>query len=136
MPDVTITDLKYYRSLCAELVYRINRLKKNKKHVFDTVQDASRFPFSKHNVVVEGDVYSVPILGEYNRIERLKSQKQEIEDFVASIADDRVRRIVDIYFLSPAYGEKPTWEDVAKQMDDGSTGDACRKKFERYMEGI
>ena len=134
MPDVTITDLKYYRSLCAELVYRIERLKKNRRHVFDTVQDASQFPFSKHNVVVEGDVYSFPVVGEYNKIAWLKNKKQEVEKFVERITDDRVRRIVDIYFMQPAYGEKPTWEDVARQMDDGSTGDACRMKFIRYMD--
>ena len=133
---MTINDLKHYRSLCAELAYRIKRVKNAKHHVFDSVQDASQFPYSKHTVVIEGDVYSRPIVGEYNKIALLKYKKREVERFVESITDDRVRRIVDLYFLSPVYGEKPTWEDVAAQMNDGSTGEACRKKFERYMEGV
>ncbi len=130
---MTIKELRDYRAVCAELIQRSKKLRDDRRHVFDAVQSAADFPYSLHTVVVEGDVYPYPALPEFDRIGALRHKKEAVERWARSIDDYSVERIVELYFLTPAYGCKPTWEDVADALGDGSTGDGCRMKFVRYM---
>ena len=130
---MTVKDLRDYRAVCAELIQRSQRLRDDRRHVFDAVQSSAEFPYSLHTVVVEGDVYPYPVLPEFDQIAALRQKKEAVERWAKTIDDYTVRRIVSLYFLVPAHGVKPTWEDVADLLDDGSSGDACRMKFIRYM---
>ena len=131
--QVTIKDLRNYRALCAEIEQKEQSLREKKQHVFDMVQSSAEFPYSQHNVVIEGDVYAAPTHEERARITQLMTKRFAVEKFVGSITDYKVRRIIELYYIEPAYGEKPTWEDVADRLNDGSTGDACRMVVARYF---
>lgn len=132
---MTLKDLRNYRAITAELNRRVVSLQKDKRHVVDMVQSAADFPYWLHGVTVEGDVYdSAPrdVKATQNRILALAAIKAEIERWVNSIDDYRIRQIAQLYYLAPLHGDKVTWEDVADAMGDGSTGDACRMAFLRY----
>lgn len=131
---MTIKELREYRAVCVALIQKRQRLANDRRHVYDAVQSASDFPFSKHTVVVEGDVYTHQGFAVMDEIAILRDKKESVERWVQSIDDFTVRRIVEIYFLRPAFGEKPTWEKVADELGDGSTGDSCRMRFTRYMD--
>ena len=131
--DVTIQDLRDYRALCAELRTREEEMKKGKIHVADTVQTAANFPYWKHTIVVEGDIYTKNPERLKRHIIALRNKKAHIERFVMNIDPLKIQRIAAIYYLEPAYGEKITWEYVADELNDGSTGESCRKLLHRYV---
>ena len=131
---MTINDLRAYRTICAEIDRREEKLRRDRQHVVDTVQTAANFPYWKHVIPVEGDVYPYPVAPERAKIEALKERKVAIERFVAKIADYQTRLIFELYFLSPDGGEKITWERVADIINDGRSGDACRMAVMRYFD--
>lgn len=133
---MTIQDLREYRAICAEIEQREARLNRDRQHVIDTVQTAADFPYWKHVIPVEGDVYPYPVAPEREKIAALKMRKADIEEFVRSVEDYSTRRILELYFLAPVYGEKMTWEKVADAMGDGRGGDACRIKIIRFFEKL
>lgn len=133
MDELTVQDLRDYRAICAELRSKEDELRKGKVHVVDTVQTAANFPYWKHVIAVEGDIYLRDPAKLKKQIIRLRDRKAKIEKLVMRINPATVRRIVQIYFVEPAYGEKITWDYVADKLNDGSTGDACRMKMNRYF---
>lgn len=70
----------------------------------------------------------------YMRIMKLESlvyeiekQTAEIEQFMTTIKDSKIRRIINYRFL-----ENKTWNEIADIL--GGTEDSVRKKFERFFE--
>lgn len=53
----------------------------------------------------------------------------EIEEFMNSVSNSRIRLIIRLRFLN---GLK--WEEVARQMGGGNTEDTCRKILDLYLE--
>lgn len=130
---ITIQDLRDYRTICAALKAAEDELASGKQHVVDTVQSAANFPYWKHIVTVEGDIYLKNPDRLKKEIVRLRDKKAKIERFVLNIYPAKIQRIAAIYYLEPAYGEKITWEYIADRLNDGSTGDSCRMMLRRYL---
>ena len=62
----------------------------------------------------------------------LKSREKEFKmlwDAVRAIPNQRIQTIIHF-----RYEKCLSWEDVAREMGDGQTGEAVRKYFERYMK--
>lgn len=55
----------------------------------------------------------------------------EVEQFISSISDSRIRRIIDLRYINNL-----SWNDVAIKIGGGNTEDTVRKQFERYMEKL
>lgn len=53
----------------------------------------------------------------------------EIEDFVESIDDSHIRRIISFRYIDGL-----SWNDVAMHMGNGYTDDSVRKAMERYLK--
>lgn len=52
----------------------------------------------------------------------------EVEKFITSIEDSRMRRIISFRFIDGL-----TWEQVGRNMGGDNNEDSVRKAFERYM---
>lgn len=52
----------------------------------------------------------------------------QVEEFIASISDSRIRRIVNLRVVDAL-----SWNEVARRIG-GNTEDSVRKSFERFME--
>lgn len=59
----------------------------------------------------------------------LLDKTNEIEEFIASINDSRIRRIINLRFL-----ENKSWNEVADCIGGGNTEDSVRKSFTRFFE--
>lgn len=57
----------------------------------------------------------------------IEQQTAEIEQFMSTIEDSKIRRIINYRFL-----ENKTWNEIADVI--GGTEDSVRKKFERFFE--
>ena len=66
----------------------------------------------------------------------LKAQIKEIEDFVNSIHNYRIKKAIQIYSIDDIESgeDKPTWEDVADKMDGGQSSEAIKKMVTRYLK--
>lgn len=66
----------------------------------------------------------------------LKAQIKEIEDFVNSIHNYRIKKAIQIYYIDDIESgeDKPTWEDVADKMDGGQSSEAIKKMVTRYLK--
>lgn len=60
---------------------------------------------------------------------RIASSVISIEQFIASIDDSYIRRIVDLRFV-----RNMSWNQVADRMGGGNTEDTVRMAFTRYMD--
>lgn len=69
------------------------------------------------------------------RKSNLKAQIKEIEDFVNSIHNYRIKKAIQIYYINDIESgeDKPTWEDVADKFYDGSTGDSVKQAVSRFI---
>lgn len=59
----------------------------------------------------------------------LLQKTNEVEEFIASVDDSRMRRIINLRFI-----ESLSWNDVAKRIGGGNTDETVRKAFYRFME--
>ena len=130
---MTLKELRCYRVICSEIAALEGKLNKDKYHVVDAVQSAADFPFWKHTVTVEADLWPYPVEPEKQKLRVLRARKAEIERFVASVPDDKIRRCMEICFIEPC-SERITWEMVADAINDGSTGDSLRMAVKRYVK--
>ena len=53
----------------------------------------------------------------------------QVEEFIASVNDSRMRRIINLRFI-----EGMSWNKVADHIGGGNTEDSVRKAFVRFME--
>lgn len=129
---MTKEQLKKYRELKLEL-QDINTDISNST-IHDSVSGSMKnFPWTIGTRHVEGvpdEDYDL-LIKKSNRIAQIK----EIEDFVNSIHNYRIKKAIQIYYIDEIEeGEdKPTWEDVADKFNDGSTGDSIKQAVSRFI---
>ena len=64
------------------------------------------------------------------QLERMIQLKiNEIESFMNSVSDSRVRLIIRLRYINGLQ-----WEEVARQMGGGNTEDTCRMMLDRYLK--
>lgn len=59
----------------------------------------------------------------------LLKKTNEVEEFIASIEDSRMRRIINLRFL-----ENLSWNKVADRIGGGNTEGSIKMAFQRFME--
>ena len=130
---MTKEQLKRYRELKLEL-QDINAGISNST-IHDSVSGSKKeFPWTIGTRHVEG----VPD-EDYDLLVRksdLTAQIKEIEDFLNSIHNYRIKKAIQIYYIDDIESgeDKPTWEDVADKMDGGQSSEAIKKIVTRYIK--
>lgn len=129
---MTKEQLKKYRALKFELADVNTQIQLGSTQ--DSVQGSMKeFPWTIGTRHVEG----VPD-EDYDLLVRksdLTAQIKEIEDFVNSIHNYRIKKAIQIYYIDDIESgeDKPTWEDVADKFYDGSTGDSVKQAVSRFI---
>lgn len=59
----------------------------------------------------------------------LLEKTNEVEEFIASVSDSRMRRVINLRFI-----ENLSWNKVADCIGGGNTEDGIKKAFYRFME--
>lgn len=59
----------------------------------------------------------------------LLQQTNDVELFIRSVDDSRLRRIINLRFV-----EKHSWNEVADRIGGGNTEDSVKKAFQRFMK--
>lgn len=59
----------------------------------------------------------------------LLKKTNEVEEFIASLDDSRMRRIINLRFI-----ENMTWNEVADNIGGGNTEGSIKMAFQRFME--
>lgn len=130
---MTKEQLKRYRELKLEL-QDINAGISNST-IHDSVSGSKKeFPWTIGTRHVEG----VPD-EDYDLLVRksdLTAQIKEIEDFLNSIHNYRIKKAIQIYYIDDIESgeDKPSWEDVADKMDGGQSSEAIKKMVTRYLK--
>lgn len=66
--------------------------------------------------------------GKMVHMELLETLNQ-VEEFIASVTDSRMRRIITLRFI-----ENLSWNKVADRIGGGNSEDGVRMSFERFMK--
>lgn len=121
---------------------RIDKLEKYKEQIKKegTVKDSVTGGYGGiQRFVVEGIPFP-----EYTKINRLIQQRQrrlveqterllelqnEVEEYIESINDSRMRRIISMRII-----DNMTWQQVAQNIGGNNTADSARKAFDRFLE--
>lgn len=121
---------------------RIDKLEKYKEQIKQegTVKDSVTGGYGGiQHFVVEGIPFP-----EYTKINRLIYQRQrrlveqterllelqnEVEEYIESINDSRMRRIISMRII-----DNMTWQQVAQNIGGNNTADSVRKAFDRFLE--
>lgn len=61
--------------------------------------------------------------------EKLDKQISEIEEYLNSIDDSQMRRMIKYKYI-----EELSWQQVAERMGGGNTADGCRMAVDRYLK--
>lgn len=136
---MTAEKLKHYRALLAE-ADRLSRDLRAAKDMSpaetsDSVASAAEFPYSLHIVRIDGldwEAYNRNI----QRIQRLRQQAldratqelAEIEEWIATVDDPHIRDIIRYRYIDGF-----SWQQVARKVGGGNTGDSVRKAHARYL---
>ncbi len=128
--DMTVKELRQYRSICKELTEKNIELKTKILHGAVKGSD-SEFPYTQHTMTVSGleDTYRNRVLLE--RIHTLKQRKRRIEEYIFSIDDSLTRRIFEERYIKGGY--KPSWKRVATEIGGGNTVEAVKKRHNRHL---
>lgn len=107
---MTKSELIQYRSICAE-IQEIN-IKLKDSTVYGTVSGSDKeFPYVKRTISVGGVTSTKDNIRLFTRLDKLKKQKENIENFVDSIEDSLTRRIFEYRYMS---GKKiMSWQRIA-----------------------
>ena len=113
----------------------------NMKLDFDTVSVGKRGKKSLGNKKIQGTTsitYSrkktamqVLILKYQELEEELDNKIIEVEDYIQTIKDSRIRTIMRLRYVERKNGRQLTWAQVASRMNE--TEDSCRKAHDRYL---
>lgn len=121
---------------------RIDKLEKYKEQIKQegTVKDSVTGGYGGiQHFAVEGIPFP-----EYTKINRLIYQRQrrlveqterllelqnEVEEYIESINDSRMRRIISMRII-----DNMTWQQVAQNIGGNNTADSVRKAFDRFLE--
>lgn len=147
MKNKKIKLLKNYRTNQAELLDLECKLQS--MTVRDSVQSASRFPYSKHSATIEG----VPPCEDADKIRRrvivLKNEISDAENLINGIPQYWLRQAVQMYYIWPiltrnekvstsvekeSWDHKPDWNDVADRIGAGLTVDCIKASLNRALK--
>ena len=121
---MTIERLSRYRTICVELKEIKSEIRELESN--DAVQTASKFPYSKHTV----PVYGLPPGSDIKKLRQqeasLKFEKRNIEIFVDSSEDKKVKLIIKLRYIKGL-----SWIQTGFKV--GLSADACRMKIKRYF---
>ena len=128
--DMTVKELRQYRSICRELTEKNIELKSKTLHGAVKGSD-SEFPYTQHTMTVSGleDTYRNRVLLE--RIHTLKQRKQRIEEYIFAIDDSLTRQIFEERYIKGGY--RPSWQRVATEIGGSNTADGVRMIHSRYV---
>ena len=115
--------LEQYPDICKE-IEDLERAASTQ--VSDVVSGSSdEYPFTKHPVTIRG----LPPEQHRARIEELKRQKTEIEQFVFTLPNSKLRRIATLRAIQGL-----SWRSVAAQMGHRYSEDMVRKKYREIFK--
>ena len=130
-----LTQWKDIKAEVKDLENRIDKLENQKsKTVLDSVSGSQNtFPYTKCTTTIEGET-----IQRSNRIKRLKRQlkiayddllekQTKLEEYIESINNSRIRRILRFRFL-----DNYSWNKIGFAMD--STADAIRMEYNRFFK--
>lgn len=130
---MTKEQLKRYREWKLELDEINDEI--NEKCIKGSVQGSMiDYPYILQNHKIGGIADA-----DYGLLERkaeIKAQIKEIEDFLNSIHNYRIKKAIQIYYIDDIESgeDKPTWEDVADKMGGGQSSEAIKKMVTRYLQ--
>lgn len=107
---MTKSELIQYRSICAEIEEINIKLKDSTVH--GTVRGSdNEFPYVQHSISVGGVTSTKDNIRLLTKLNKLKTQKENIETFIDSISDSLTRRIFEYRYL---FGNKiMSWQRIA-----------------------
>lgn len=141
--------LRQYTSLKKEILFETKRIKKMEddinsavpadREITDVVTKGKRGKKSLGSVVISGIGDQTSINRKRARLRERKAKQElrlakieiltaDAEDYINNIPDSETRIIMRLFFL-----EGKTWNEVAKAMGAGYTGEACKKKVQREL---
>ena len=129
---MTKEQLEQYTSIKEEIKELEAELDKRKSPVSDIVTGSMEdYNYTKHSINIRGlsrYTYYLDLKLTYKKIQ-LERQRAEIENFLDSVQDSNIRRIIRLKYI-----KGKTWPQIARKMDKHISGDSVRKIVERFLE--
>lgn len=141
MRRMTTEKLEQYRALVAEVEVLETRQRKTAAKKPDIVTDTVRgsspyFPYTSHTISITGEDtrHNATLL----RIERARNVRikkahkllAEIEEFIATLEDAKLRRIIEVHYI-----DGKTWRQTATIVyGSPQYEDAARKRVKRFLQ--
>ena len=139
MRRMTTEKLEQYRALVAEVEVLEARQRKASSRkpeiVTDTVKGSSpNFPFISHTIGITGEQQDAALqrIQKYRAVRIAKAHKllAEIEEFLATVDDAKLRRIIDTHYINGK-----TWRQTASIVyGSPHYEDAARKRVKRFLQ--
>lgn len=127
---MTKEDLKQYRHIQQE-IHDLERRIARGQVVSDVVTGSSdNYPYTQHPISICGVAMDDKISKQYRKKrDRLKEKCLEIEEWLESVDDSLIRRVIRHRFIDGL-----SWRQIAYRVGGENTEDGVRMAIERYLE--
>lgn len=138
---MTLDQLEQYTNLRAEVAELERKQERAERRARVILTDSVRgsdpeYPYCPHTIIIRGrgerqarTVRKIK-MERRKRLEKAKGQLAEIEAFIASVDDSRIRRIIDLRYI-----QGKNWKQVAQKIyGSPHYEDAAKKRLYRYLD--
>lgn len=125
-------EFEQYRAMGKRIELKKRQLKEM-ECLTDTVKGSSaEWPYTAHTMTVSGRnaAEEVQILQE---IETLKKRRAEVRRIIESVDDENTKLMLELKYTNPA---KMSWDEVAREMEEDVSGEAIRKRCEKFFDEL
>ena len=134
---MTLDKLDQIIYMKGEIAVIHERMKKASEHKY--VSDSAMDYRSGYGVPISISGYAIPDYAKVAKIRKLHETRVneleaivlEAEEYIATIADSKIRTLLTLRFL-----EGMEWEQVARKIYKKMTGDAARKAVKKFFESM
>lgn len=129
---MTAKELSQYKSAKAEIKSIHKELQELPDYIegTDTVKGSSPgYPYTEHPITIRGLISNPRKEMLQKRLEKLEQLVSEVDEFLNGIEDVNIARVIRLHFFE----EMPWWK-VAAKLGGNKTGDACRKRVEKFLK--
>lgn len=125
-------EFEQYRAM-GKRVELLKKQLKDMERLTDTVKGSSaEWPYTAHTMTVQGRnaAEETEIL---KKIEALRGRRAEVRRIIEAVESEETKLMLELKYICPV---KLSWDEVAAEMGENVSGEALRKRAEKFFDSI
>lgn len=125
-------EFEQYRSMGKRIELKKRQLKEMEQLTDTVIGSSAEWPYTAHPMTVCGRnaAEETEIL---KQIQELEARRAEVRRIIEDVEDEDTKLMLELKYTYPV---KLSWDDVAAEMGEDVSGDAMRKRADKFFDGL